>query len=225
MYLRELYVFDGGRPLPSRIREYTRADFEDLIEIQSECFPPPFPSELWWNEEQLNNHIGIFPEGAHCIEVEGALAGSITGLIANWTPDDEDHSWAEITDSGYIRNHDPNGNTLYVVDISVRPRFRKLGLGKLLMHSMYDVVIQRGLVRLLGGARMPGYRQFAEGMSPEQYLAKILTGEIQDPIVTFLLRCGRVPVRISRDYLHDAESCNNAVLMEWRNPFARRNEP
>jgi len=38
--------------------------------------------------------------------------------------------------------------------------------------------------------------------------------------VTFLLHCGRVPVRIAREYLHDEESRNCAVLMEWRNPFS-----
>ncbi len=84
MYTRDFYVFDNDRPVPARIREYARADFEGLIEIQRECFPPPFPSELWWNEEQLTNHITLFPDGAHCIEVEGALAGSITGLRVNW---------------------------------------------------------------------------------------------------------------------------------------------
>ena len=219
MYRSEFYVFDGDTPLRARIREYGRADFEDLIEIQRECFPPPFPSELWWNEEQLNNHVAIFPDGAHCIEVGGVIAGSITGLRVNWSPGDVDHSWAEITDSGYIRNHETNGNTLYLVDISVRPRFRKLGLGKLLMFSMYDVVVQLGLARLLGGARMPRYHTFAASMTPEKYLDNVLAGEIQDPIVTFLLRCGRVPVRITRDYLDDAESNNCATLMEWRNPF------
>ncbi|NUM54416.1 MAG: GNAT family N-acetyltransferase [Candidatus Hydrogenedentes bacterium] len=219
MYRRESYVFDGARPVHAIIREYTRDDFEDIIEVQRECFPPPFPSELWWNEEQLNNHVALFPEGAHCIEVEGALAGSITGLIVNWSPNDTDHSWSEITDHGYIRNHDPSGNTLYVVDISVRPRFQKLGLGKLLMFSMYDVVIELNLDRLLGGARMPGYSKVASQLTPEHYLKKILAGEIHDPIVTFLLRCGRVPVRITRDYLHDEESRNHGVLMEWRNPF------
>ena len=35
MYRSELYVFDGDTPLPAVIREYTRDDFEDLIEIQT----------------------------------------------------------------------------------------------------------------------------------------------------------------------------------------------
>ena len=52
-----------------------------------------------------------------------------------------------------------DGNTLYIADICVRPRFRKLGLGKWLIQSLYHVTVQRGLDRLLGGGRMPGYHK------------------------------------------------------------------
>ncbi|GLB59485.1 hypothetical protein NCCP133_16180 [Cytobacillus sp. NCCP-133] len=41
---------------------------------------------------------------------------------------------------------------MYIVDISVPPKFRKLGLGKLMMQSMYQVVVQLRLERMLGGA-------------------------------------------------------------------------
>jgi len=84
-----------------------------------------FPSELWWNEEQLLNHVTIFPEGALCAEVDGRPVGSVTGLIVRMDGADLSHSWAEVTDNGYIRNHDPNGNTLYIVDIAVHPACRK----------------------------------------------------------------------------------------------------
>ncbi|MFL6518029.1 MAG: GNAT family N-acetyltransferase, partial [Bacillus sp. (in: firmicutes)] len=53
MYRSEFYVYDQERPVPVIIRNYSKVDFDDLIKIQSECFPPPFPSELWWNKEQL----------------------------------------------------------------------------------------------------------------------------------------------------------------------------
>lgn len=219
MFRKRLYVFENQRPREAVIRSYTEADFDDLIDIQRECFPPPFPSELWWNQEQLGNHVRLFPDGALCVEVEGKLAGSITGLVVPWEPADPDHAWSEITDDGYIRNHDPKGNTLYIVDISVRPSYRKLGLGKWLMLSMYEVVVEKKLTRLLGGARMPGYHNVADKLTPDGYLNKVLAGDISDPIVTFLLRCGRVPVRVVPNYLDDEESSNNAVLMEWRNPW------
>lgn len=215
----ELFVFDNETPVLSVIRNYTEADFDELIEIQAECFPPPFSQELWWNREQLQNHVDLFPEGALCIELAGELAGSLTGLRVDFDPLHPDHTWEEITDGGYIRNHDPKGNTLYIVDISVRPKYRKLGLGKLMMQSMSYIVVEQKLDRLLGGGRMPGYHRYAREMSPEQYVETVLTGELNDPVITFLLKCGRKPVAVLENYLEDKESLNYGTLMEWKNPF------
>jgi ribosomal protein S18 acetylase RimI-like enzyme len=219
VYRKDLYVFDQDQPVPAVIRNYEEKDFSNLIRIQHESFPPPFPAELLWNEAQLMNHVTLFPDGALCMEVNGEMAGSMTGLLVNYKPNDPDHSWEDMTDSGSIRNHNPNGNTLYVVDISVRPAFRKLGLGKWLMLSMYDVVVQLGVERLLGGGRMPGYHKQAEFMSPDQYIAAVVKGELKDPVITFLLRCGRTPVKVVANYLEDEESHNYGTLMEWKNPF------
>ncbi|MBT2765630.1 GNAT family N-acetyltransferase [Paenibacillus sp. ISL-20] len=215
---QQFYVFDDARPVPVVIRSYTEADFDELIVIQSETFPPPYPPEQWWNKEQLNQHVTLFPEGALCVEVGGILAGSITSLIVDYDPWEPAHSWAETTDNGYIRTHKPDGNTLYIADICVRPRFRKLGLGKWLIQSLYHVTVNRGLDRLLGGGRMPGYHRHAE-MSAAEYLDAVVRGDLKDPVITFLLRCGRAPVGVAAEYLEDEESCNYGALMEWKNPF------
>ncbi|MGG4441066.1 GNAT family N-acetyltransferase [Brevibacillus fortis] len=219
MYRKELYVFEGDKPRKAVIRNYNRSDFFELIQIQAESFPPPFPSELWWNQEQLTNHITLFPEGAICVEVDGILAGSMTGLLVKFDPAHPEHEWEDVTDGGYIRNHDSQGDTLYIVDICIRPSFRKLGLGQQMMQAMYELVVQKGLRRLLGGGRMPGYGRYADQWTPEQYLERVLTGEVKDPVITFLMRCGRTPVQVVADYLEDEESRNYATLMEWKNPF------
>lgn len=218
-YRSEVYVFDEGKPVPVVIRNYTEDDFCDMMRIQMECFPPPFPSELWWNEEQLKNHVRLFPEGALCVEVDGRLAGSLTGLCVHFNPAHPTHKWEEITDNGYIRNHNPKGNTLYIVDIAVSPQYRKLGLGKLLMQAMYHVVVQFNLDRLLGGGRMPGYYRIASEMTADKYVQAVVNGDINDSVLTFLLRCGRTPLAIVENYLEDEESHNYGLLMEWKNPF------
>lgn len=216
---QQFYVFDDARPVPVVIRGYTEADFDELIAIQSETFPPPYPPEQWWNKEQLMQHVTLFPEGALCVEVDGMLAGSITSLIVEYDPMEPAHSWAEATDNGYIRTHQPDGNTLYIADICVRPRFRKLGLGKWLIQSLYHVTVERGVDRLLGGGRMPGYHRHAHEMSAVEYLDAVVRGDLKDPVITFLLRCGRTPVGVAAEYLEDEESCNYGALMEWKNPF------
>lgn len=143
MYHKQFYVFRDNKPILATIRNYTPADFNALILIQQECFPPPFPSELWWSEEQLISHVKHFPEGTLCIEVDGRLVGSMTSLLVDFDPDNPIHTWEDITDNGYIRTHDPNGDTLYIVDLCVSPAYRSLGLGKWLMLSMYEIVIEQ----------------------------------------------------------------------------------
>jgi len=219
MFYKQLYVYDSNKPVKAIIRNYTEDDFDQLVQVQKEAFPPPFPEELLWNTEQLTNHISLFQDGALCVEIGGRIAGSITGLIVQLDNGDEDHSWTDITDNGYIRNHDPEGNTLYIVDICISPAYRKLGLGKWMMQSMYETVVQLGLERLLGGGRMPGYHLHSADLSIDQYVEKVLQGELRDSVVSFLLRCGRTPVRPVANYLEDEESMNYGMLMEWKNPF------
>ncbi|CQR51267.1 GNAT family N-acetyltransferase [Paenibacillus riograndensis] len=221
MYYKSFYAFDGKIPVPAVIRSYTEADFTELITIQSEAFPPPYPAELWWNREQLLNHVTLFPEGALCVEVNGELAGSVTGLKIRFDPKAPalQHTWSEVTADGYITTHQPDGNTLYIADLCVRPKYRKLGLGKELVQSLYHAVVEQKLERLLGAGRMPGYHLQASRMSAEEYLAGVVAGKWSDPVITFLLRCGRSPVGVVADYLEDEESGNYAALMEWRNPF------
>ncbi|WP_135553889.1 GNAT family N-acetyltransferase [Paenibacillus cymbidii] len=220
MYRQTYYTFDEhNKPVSMTIRNYTASDFDELIDIQRECFPPPFPSELWWNKEQLRQHVDRFPQGALCVEIGGKLVGSMTALIVRYDPAHPLHTWADITDNGYIRNHDMAGDTLYVVDISVRPSYRRHGIGKWLMQGMYALVVHLDLDRLLGGGRMSGYGKVAHEMSAERYAEAVVAGEQRDPVITFLLRCGRTPVAVVPDYLPDEESRNYSLLMEWRNPF------
>ncbi|MEC2075165.1 GNAT family N-acetyltransferase [Metabacillus fastidiosus] len=222
MLHKQFYVFDEDIPAKIVIRNYHKDDIDQLISIQKESFPPPFPSELWWNENQLENHISFFHEGALCAEIDGKIIGSMTSLIVDFNEEKPEHTWESITDNGYIRNHKNDGNTLYVVDICVSPAYRKLGIGKWLMQSMYETVVHLNLDRLLGGGRIPGFHKQPKHMSVEEYIEAVLKGEVRDPVMTFLLRCGRTPLAAVENYLDDEESRHYGVLMEWRNPFKKK---
>ncbi|MCT2536027.1 GNAT family N-acetyltransferase [Aquibacillus koreensis] len=223
-YYKKMYLYKDNRNMEVVIRNYDENDIPQLIEVQKASFPPPFPSDLWWNEEQLRNHISLFPDGALCVEVGGMIVGSMTGLCVDFDDKHIQHTWEEVTDNGYIRNHNPNGNALYVVDICVHPGFRKMDLGRWLMQSMYEVVVQLDLDRLIGGGRLPGYHKVADKITAEEYVDALMKGKYNDPVTSFLLRCGRTPVGVIADYLEDEESVNYAALMEWRNPFKVTNK-
>lgn len=206
------------------IRNYTEQDFQAIRKIERECYPPPFPAADLWDNEQLKKHVETFPEGALCAEYQGEIVGSVTTLVI----DDRQgtaHDWDYMTNEGEIEGrHTPAGNTLYVADMIVSPGYRNLGVGRLFMQAMYFLVIELELKRLLGAVRMPGYHRVAEILTPEAYLEEVLSGIRRDPVITFMLKCGRRPIRVIKDYLDDPPSKNCAVLMEWRNPFLYRKE-
>lgn len=198
------------------IRPYTRADIPELIQVQRECFPPPYPEEQLWSRAQLESHIATFPDGALCAVVGGAIAGSCTSLITRFDPDHLQHTWAEISDDGYIRTHDPDGDSLYGIDIAVRPSHRGRGVARRMYQARYDLVRRLRLARFLTAGRMPGYHAHAAALTPEAYAAKVIAGELSDPVITPQLRAGLRPVTVLRDYIPDEESGNCALLLEWR---------
>jgi len=200
------------------VRPYTREDIPALIEVQRECFPPPYPEEQLWTPEQLESHIQHFPEGALCAEIAGVLAGSCTSLIIAFDPEHPHHTWAHVADDGYIRNHNSAGDSLYGIDMAVRPAFRGRGVAKKMYQARFDLVRRLGLKRFLAAGRMPGYGAYAASMSPEAYAKKVVAGELVDPVITPQLRAGLRPVTVIRDYIPDEESRNCALLLEWPNP-------
>lgn len=200
------------------IRSYRVTDLEALIQVQRECFPPPFPSELWWNAEQISEHCRRFPAGALCAEIDGQIVGSATAHCVHFDPQHPTHTWAEIADHGYLRNHSDQGNTLYGVDVAVRPAFRGQGVAKALYQARFALVRQLGLQRFLAGSRISGYHHHHATMTPEAYTAAVLAGTLIDPVITPQLRAGLQPVSLIHNYLDDREAANCALLMEWRNP-------
>ncbi|MFK3939397.1 GNAT family N-acetyltransferase [Alkalihalobacillus sp. NPDC078783] len=196
------------------IRPYTAADYAALLTIQKEAFPPPFPEELWWQKDQIKSHEDTFQKSGLLAEVDGVPAGSATSLIITF--DGEPHTWEEVSDSGYIReSHDPDGDSLYGIDLCVRPTMRGKGVAQALYEARKQTVRELGLKRFIAACRIPGFHQCSHELSVEEYVQAVVLGERTDLVLTFMLKQGLRPVSILPNYVEDAESHHYAVLVEW----------
>lgn len=198
------------------IRPYTLDDFDGLLALQRAAFPPPFPEELLWNREQIAAHAEVFPQGAMAAVADGKIIGSATSIIVNYTG--EPHTWEEVADRGYIRgSHQPGGDSLYGIDLCVHPDYRGQGVAGALYEARKQLVRDLGLKRFIAGCRIPGYHRYADRMSAEQYVDRVVRGELRDQVLSFMLKQGLKPLQVLPGYLDDEESCNYAVLVEWKN--------
>jgi len=196
------------------IRSIRPEDFAKIIELQSICFPNMAP----WKTDQLESHVRIFPEGQICVELDGEIIGSCSSLIVNFDDYFEQHTYEEITDRGYIRNHNPRGRNLYGMEVMVHPEFRRMKIGRRLYEARKRLAEQLNLKSIIVGGRIPGYHHYSDRMSPREYAEEVLQQNIYDPVLTFQMMNGFTLKRIITGYLSDdADSKNYAALLEWNN--------
>src|SRR5690606_18917093 len=159
-------------------------------------------------------------------EVEGRIAGACSSLIVGLGPNPlRPHTWAGITDSGYFTNHDPTADTLYGADVYVHPDMWGRGVGYALYEARKALCRQLNLRRILAGGRLWNYTAHANHLTPEEYAARVIAGDLRDQVLSFQLRQGFVFRGILRNYLRDPRSHNCASLIEWLNPDYKPSEP
>ena len=196
------------------IRQIRMEDYEQIIAIQVKCFPGMKP----WTREQMRSQLDIFPDGQICLEYQGRIVASSSSLILDFAMYSDWHSWKEIADAGFIRNHDPNGNTLYGIEIMVDPEFRGMKIARRLYEARKRLARERNLMRIVLGGRIPGYAKHKDAMTAREYVEKVTQKSLVDPVLTTQLSNGFVLKRLLRSYMDsDTESMGYATFLEWTN--------
>lgn len=196
------------------VRRLKQEDYSQVVQLQEHCFPGMHT----WKEEQFKSQIDIFPEGQLCIEFNGKIVASSSSLIVDFDLYEESDNWQTLSDYGYITNHDPDGETLYGIEIMVHPEFRAMKLARRLYDARKDLARKLNLKNIVIGGRIPGYKKYQKKLSSRQYVEKVMNKEAYDPVLTAQLANGFILKRIIPAYLRtDEESGGNATLLEWSN--------
>ncbi len=196
------------------VRQIRLDDYDQLVQLQLKCFPGMKP----WQREQIESQLTVFPEGQLCVEYEGTIVASSSSLILDFALYKEWHDWREIADGGFIRNHNPEGNTLYGIEIMVDPTYRGMRLARRLYDARKRLAVKKNLMRIVIGGRIPGYVAHTDVMSAREYVEKVIQKALVDPVLTTQLSNGFVLKRLLKSYMaSDKESKGYATLLEWTN--------
>ncbi|HKJ44257.1 MAG TPA: bifunctional GNAT family N-acetyltransferase/carbon-nitrogen hydrolase family protein [Balneolales bacterium] len=203
-------------------RALTLPDFEAVTDLQERCFP----GMKTWTIGQFKSQLENFPEGQIGIFYDGKLISSSSSLIVDIDEYADNHTWEEVTDNGYIRNHDPGADTLYGMEVMVDAEFRNMKIGRRMYELRKELCAKLNLRRILVGGRLPFYHKFKDEYTVFEYIRAVNEKKIFDPVLTFQLKNGFVIKRIMKDYLReDKESCGYATLLEWVNLEYRQTAP
>ena len=197
-----------------RVRRMKIADFDELIEMQQACFG----GMPHWSREQIESQIQHFPEGQIVVEYDGDVVASASSLVVDFDRYADWHNWKEVADSGYIRNHMPDGDTLYGIEIMVHPDCQGMRLSRRLYDVRKQICRDRNLARIIIAGRIPGYGAHADELTAREYVEKVMRKELYDPVLTAQTANGFVLKGLIPNYLPgDQESRGYATFLEWVN--------
>ena len=197
-----------------KIRNLVKDDYQTIVALQLRCFPKMAP----WTQEQFESQVTVFPEGQLAVEIDGEIVASCASLVVHEEDHADWHDWNSVADGGSIRNHDPEGDTLYGIEMQVDPSRRGMQLSRRLYDERKALCRRMGLARILAGGRIPGYGAHKDTMTPAEYVDAVQRKLLVDPVLTAQLSNGFTLRGIISGYLpSDVDSGGYATHLEWLN--------
>ena len=215
-----------------RIKQARADDIEAILLVEKKAWP----ENLRASREMYESRLGTFPQGTLVAGMEGKIEGVVVVQTINSTSIPDISSWSETTDDGYIRNsHDPQGNTLYGVNLSVSPQTQSR-VAVALLEAVDKLAIKLDFKQIVLGGRIPRFARYLKhycqknGISvisdeerdkiADHYIrATTRKGHPLDPEINFYQKVGTKIIKLLLNYFKDPESLDYGVLLIWLNPF------
>ncbi len=203
-----------------KIRQANISDIEQIVDVEKKAWK----AEGAADSQKFESRIKTFQKGTLVAELEGKIIGVVVTEIINYNDwQNKNFTWYDVTDNGFLaKTHNPNGDTIYGVDLSVIPDAPP-GVGTKLLECIAKMAIKYNMRGGMLGGRMPDYHAFANKYSPEEYIKqKKETKKGLEPLdseIRFYSRAGLKIIKILPNYFKDPESLDYGLLLFWKNPF------
>lgn len=200
-----------------RLRQLRPQDFEDIKAVWQDVYGG-LGGLFRLTKTKYRQQIARFPEGQLCIEDNGKVVAAALAMIVDYQAFGNRHTYSEITDNCTLSTHDPQGDVLYGVDVFIKPEYRSMRLGRRLYDARKELCRKFNLKAIIAGGRIPGYHDYADTMSPDEYIEKVKAKEVYDPVLSFQLSNDFEVQGVLEGYLpEDKDSSGYATLLHWEN--------
>ena len=198
-------------------------DYDRLVQIMRKCYPM-MKSEVWL-KPQIKKLLDIFPEGQICVENNGELVAFALSIIVDYSKFGDNHTYEKITGNSNFTTHDEDGDVLYGVEVCVDPDHQGMRLGRRLYDLRKELCENLNLRSIIAGGRIPFYYKHSEEYTPKEYIQKVRSKEVYDPVLHFQMSNDFHVRKIMKNYIpYDKASGSYAVLIEWNNIYFNEEE-
>lgn len=200
--------------------ELRNLQMEDYAQLAQSFTRVYADKDIFWTKAQIKKLITIFPEGQIVTVVDDKIVGCALSIIVDYEMVKGDHTYAKVTGNETFDTHAPQGNILYGIEVFIHPEYRGLRLARRMYEYRKELCEKLNLKAIMFGGRIPNYYKYADQMRPKEYIEKVRSREIYDPVLTFQLSNDFHVRRVMRNYLpNDEESKHCATLLQWDNIY------
>lgn len=201
-----------------KVEKLSVKDYEQLMEAMRAAYPG------WqggfWSLTAISKLIHRFGEGQIVIKADGVVVGCALSIIVDFDRFEDAHTYQEVTGNYTFNTHTVKGDVLYGIEVFIHPDYRGLRLGRRLYDARKELCEHLNLRSIVFGGRIPLYHEFSATMSPREYIRKVKSKEIYDPVLSFQLSNDFHVMKILKGYMpNDTESEEIGVLLEWDNIY------
>ncbi|GKW48896.1 bifunctional GNAT family N-acetyltransferase/carbon-nitrogen hydrolase family protein [Halomonas sp. NCCP-2165] len=171
-----------------------------------------------WPKLTIDRLVQEFPDGQLVIEDDEVIVGVALTALVDYDTFSNPHRYDDLIGSREVILNEPDGDAMYGLDVLIDPAYRGYRLGRRLYEARKELCRSMNLRAILAGGRIPQYHEYAEELSPSEYIDKVARRELHDPILSFQLANDFQVKRLLRKYLpEDEKSQGFATLLEWNN--------
>lgn len=205
------------------VRNLTIEDYQQLKESMIQAYASM--GGQFWQEKSLGRLIQKFPEGQFCISVNNKVVGCSLSIIIDYNKYNDNHTYRQITGDFSFETHNPKGDTIYGIEVFIHPDYRGMRLARRLYEARKTLCENLNIKQIVAGGRIPNYKNYADALTPKEYIDKVKRREIHDPTLSFQFANDFQVKKIIKDYLpEDKESKGYATLLIWYNIYYEPNQ-
>jgi GNAT superfamily N-acetyltransferase len=198
------------------VRPFCPEHIEQMVQLQRICFPS-VPSQDLSSAEEFRHIHEVFPSGTFVALDGQRVVGTASGLYVDFDFTHPLHTITDITGLDGYSNHNPHGEYYYGTDICVHPNYRGRGIASMLYAARKELVRQDNKKGIIAGGFLPGYAKYKDTMPAPDYVARVITGRLFDPTLSFQLKQGFVVLGMLPNYMMVRASNGWATLIYWLN--------
>lgn len=187
----------------------------DVYALLQRCFPE-MPPDDQYSLAELYRLARTFPEGNFVVLDDGHVVGMATGVFIDIDFDNLPATETDLlTDDDGKDVHDPAGAYYFGTDIAVDPAYRGRGIARALYERRKALVRAHNKRGIVAAAVLRGYAAYREAMSADEYVNRVVAGDLFDPTLSVQLRNGFRVVRLLKDFFIHPPSDSWSALIRW----------